>query len=727
MRTTIHAARGKPLALLLAVAVAAGVGLTAAAAHSISVQQTAVPTEVFVVGSGGIPDAFDLTMTLRGVGPAERYPVDCILVIDVSATVDPAGAKAFALDLIRSFGPDDRVGLVSYASTARLDVPLGQSRTQLRTAIGDLSTGQRSALGLAMQMARRELVQNGRDNAIWVEILISDGQNNVGPEPNVEGQIAADSGVMIVPVGIGTLINRALLEGFAKETGGIFFPRPTESVVAEIADHLKSETAASAIEIEKRLPDGLRLVSASPGPTRIEPQPDGTTIARWRIAELRLGQETQIRMALQATSKGSWTTDRGSVVRYADYRGIAQTLTISGLTIAAVEPNRPPRASFAYGPERPTTADGVQFTDTSIDSDGDVVEWRWEFGDGGTSQEQHPEHRYAKRGSFPVRLVVVDDRGAASPIYEMNLVIGNAPPIARFDLRNPETLEEITRPRAGVDVVLDGSGSYDLDGSVQTYLWDFDADGTVDRETSSPETVHTFKVPGEAKVSLTVVDDAGGRSSVQRTVNVLGTVTAIRTIETCLPDDRTIGQGVVRVRLSLTANTTINGLSVSETIPEGWVFAEEHNGGATTRVSGNTVEWLFLEKLLADGVNAKREIRYTLTAPAAPADGSIQASVRGVVGSSAPRFSLALGGEDKLTVVKYLTVPVVISRWDTAERRLDPCLKEQIAFDQIQYAVSLWLSGDPVPYTEERTIDLAVIQDLIAYWLTGSSVHDPLP
>ncbi|RLE37325.1 hypothetical protein DRJ12_03060, partial [Candidatus Acetothermia bacterium] len=77
--------------------------------------------------------------------------------------------------------------------------------------------------------------------------------------------------------------------------------------------------------------------------------------------------------------------------------------------------------------------------------------------------------------------------------------------------------------------------------------------------------------------------------------------------------------------------------------------------------------------------------------------------------------------------VRELPIPVVISRWDTANGKLDPCLGELVGFDQIQYAISLWLSGEAVPYTDNKSIDLVTIQDLIAYWLTGSSVHDPLP
>ena len=87
----------------------------------------------------------------------------------------------------------------------------------------------------------------------------------------------------------------------------------------------------------------------------------------------------------------------------------------------------------------------------------------------------------------------------------------------------------------------------------------------------------------------------------------------------------------------------------------------------------------------------------------------------------------AISGEDRVAAVSVLSVPVVISRWNVEAGGIDPYLGETIAFDQIQYAVSLWLSQGEVPYTSDKVISLATMLDLIAYWLTGSSVHDPLP
>ena len=52
----------------------------------------------------------------------------------------------------------------------------------------------------------------------------------------------------------------------------------------------------------------------------------------------------------------------------------------------------------------------VAFTDQSV---GQVTSWKWEFGDGGTSTEQHPQHVYTRAGDFVVTLEVSGPEGTS--------------------------------------------------------------------------------------------------------------------------------------------------------------------------------------------------------------------------------------------------------------------------------------------------------------------------
>ena len=86
-------------------------------------------------------------------------------------------------------------------------------------------------------------------------------------------------------------------------------------------------------------------------------------------------------------------------------------------------PNTPPEAAFSF------TTDGltVDFTDESTDSDGEVVAWLWEFGDGSASAEQNPSHTYDTEGTYSVTLTVADNQGAVSEPAEDSVEV-SAPP-----------------------------------------------------------------------------------------------------------------------------------------------------------------------------------------------------------------------------------------------------------------------------------------------------------
>ncbi len=73
--------------------------------------------------------------------------------------------------------------------------------------------------------------------------------------------------------------------------------------------------------------------------------------------------------------------------------------------------NREPVADFGCTPSDPSTADTVQFTDSSSDDDGTIEAWDWDFGDGYTSENQNPTHSYSQAGTFTVELTVTDDDG----------------------------------------------------------------------------------------------------------------------------------------------------------------------------------------------------------------------------------------------------------------------------------------------------------------------------
>jgi len=54
----------------------------------------------------------------------------------------------------------------------------------------------------------------------------------------------------------------------------------------------------------------------------------------------------------------------------------------------------------------------LMFQSGAEDLDGSIASYDWRFGDGGSSAEAAPAHRYRRAGDHTVVLNVTDDRGA---------------------------------------------------------------------------------------------------------------------------------------------------------------------------------------------------------------------------------------------------------------------------------------------------------------------------
>lgn len=74
--------------------------------------------------------------------------------------------------------------------------------------------------------------------------------------------------------------------------------------------------------------------------------------------------------------------------------------------------NNPPVADSG-GPYTGITGTAVTFDGSaSSDSDGSIVSYEWDFGDGNTSSDMNPENTYSAAGTYTITLMVADDENA---------------------------------------------------------------------------------------------------------------------------------------------------------------------------------------------------------------------------------------------------------------------------------------------------------------------------
>ena len=81
----------------------------------------------------------------------------------------------------------------------------------------------------------------------------------------------------------------------------------------------------------------------------------------------------------------------------------------------------PPVASFTNAPEPQTVNLAVAFTDTSTPT-GEITFWRWEFGDGQSSDVQNPTHFYSHVGVYTARLWISSPRGSSNATGTVTII-----------------------------------------------------------------------------------------------------------------------------------------------------------------------------------------------------------------------------------------------------------------------------------------------------------------
>ncbi len=162
-----------------------------------------------------------------------------------------------------------------------------------------------------------------------------------------------------------------------------------------------------------------------------------------------------------------------------------------------------PQALFTATPlvgHNPLT---VTFTNQS---QGNVTNWQWDFGDGGSSAAKNPTHVYNSLGEFTVSLVATGPDGADSFTRTNYINVTTAVLVANFQ----------ATPLAGTAplTVTFTDGSL---GTINTWAWDFGDGGSSSLQNPS----HVYSATGVYPVSLTITGPDGSNTlTISNLINV---------------------------------------------------------------------------------------------------------------------------------------------------------------------------------------------------------------
>jgi len=204
-------------------------------------------------------DVSNQTKTTRGV--------DIVMAIDVSGSMLAKDLKPNRMEALKRVAadfveerPNDRIGLVVYASEAYTKTPVTSDKAVVLDNINSIKYDNVIQDGTGIGMGLATAVNRLKDSKAKskVIILLTDGVNNAGfIEPETAADIAKQYGIKVYTIGIGTNgmadfpyqmtpsgqilfqmmkveIDEQLLRNIAKKTDGKYFRATSNSKLAEI-------------------------------------------------------------------------------------------------------------------------------------------------------------------------------------------------------------------------------------------------------------------------------------------------------------------------------------------------------------------------------------------------------------------------------------------------------------------------------------------------------------
>jgi Ca-activated chloride channel family protein len=204
-------------------------------------------------------DVSNKTKTTKGI--------DIVMAIDVSGSMLAKDLKPNRMEALKRVAadfvderPNDRIGLVVYASEAYTKTPVTSDKAVILDAIGSIKydTVLQDGTGIGMGLATAVNRLKDSEAKSKVVILMTDGVNNAGfIEPETASDIAKQYGIKVYTIGIGTNgmamspyaigsngqflfqmmkveIDEQLMKSIAKKTDGKYFRASSNTKLAEI-------------------------------------------------------------------------------------------------------------------------------------------------------------------------------------------------------------------------------------------------------------------------------------------------------------------------------------------------------------------------------------------------------------------------------------------------------------------------------------------------------------
>ncbi len=282
--------------------------------------------------------AFDRSISMADYAICTDY--NTILGACVAGTTNLTISKQAASEFIDNLNSErDKVALVSFSSSARIDSNLTNDFMLVKTKIDSFSANGSTAIGDALNKATSTISSSSN---VKILILLTDGIANV-PMPHSaannytleQAQIAKDNGAIVYTIGLGPDVRPELLTQIASDSNKYYFS-PTASDLNAIFTSIAHEIntlAASNIVITDVLPRGvdLNLASLPSGCSAVTNTDNLQTTVTCTVPSISIGNQQVVSFEIIPRDSNLTYVNEDTNITYDDYNSTPRTIVFSDL------------------------------------------------------------------------------------------------------------------------------------------------------------------------------------------------------------------------------------------------------------------------------------------------------------------------------------------------------------------------------------------------------------